>query len=151
MLFSLRIIPIPLLTLFIFSLLWCLNVNSSSRWSSNAFELIIDIVWLSSVKKIISLACFDGLGLQDIFHLLAQRPTLSRFLYSFCEVLIGSLTPENIEVSSGKSFTLASRLADKSLIYYIKKIMDQRIEPWGTLGLTVRFLSIQNISLLPFK
>ena len=75
------------------------------------------ILSLSSVEKIITWACFDGSGLKDIFHLLAQRPTLSRSFFSFCEVLIGLLTTENIEESSAKSFTLASRLPDKSLIH----------------------------------
>ena len=69
---------------------------------------------------------------------------------AFCEVLIGSLTTENIEVSSAKSFTLASRLSDNSLIY-IKKIMDQRVEPWGTPGLIVRFLSIHSFVVFQIK
>ena len=65
--------------------------------SSNASELIIDILWLFSVKKITSWACFDGSRLKDIFHLLAQRPTLSTSLFSFCKVLIESLPTENTE------------------------------------------------------
>ena len=80
-----------------------------------------DILWLSSVKKMTSSACFDGSGLKDIFDLLAQGPTLSWSLFGFCEVLIGSLTTENIEASSAKSFTLVSRLSDNSLIYIKKK------------------------------
>ena len=57
---------------------------------------------------------------KDILHLLAQRTTLSRSSFSFCEVLMESLTTKNFKVSSSMSFTLASRLPDKSLIY-IKK------------------------------
>ena len=45
-------------------------------------------------------ACFNGSGLKDIVHLLVQRPTLWRFLFSFCELLIGSLTTKSIEVLS---------------------------------------------------
>ena len=77
-------------------------------------------------EKITSWACLDESGLKDIFHLLAQRLTLSRSLFSFYEVLIGSRTTENIEVSSVKSFTLGSSLSDKSLIY-IKKTMYQEL------------------------
>ena len=79
-----------------------------------------DILCLSSVQKITSGACLDRSGLKDIFYLLAQRLTLSISLFSFNEVLIGSLTTESIEVSSTKSFSLGSRLSDKSLIH-IKK------------------------------
>ena len=95
-----------------------------------------DIFCLSSVKKITSWACLDGSGLKDIFHLLAHRLTLSRSLFSFCDVLTGSRTTENIEVSSAKNFTLDSRLSDISLIY-IEKNNGPRIEPWGTPTLIV--------------
>ena len=61
--------------------------------------------------------------LKNIFHLLAQRLTLSRSLFSFCEVLTGSRTTKNIEASFAKSITLDYRLSDKSLIY-IKKTID---------------------------
>ena len=87
-------------------------------------------------ERITSWACLDGSGLRDIFHLLAQRLTLSRSLFSFCEVLIGLQTTESIEVSSAKSFTLDSRLSDKSSIY-IKKSNGTRTEPWGTPALIV--------------
>ena len=64
-------------------------------------------------EKMTSWACLDRSGLKDNFHLLAQRLTLSRSLFSFCEVLIGSVTTKNIEVSFAKSFTLDYRLSDK--------------------------------------
>ena len=143
MLLSLRITLIPLLTLFIFSLIWCLNISSSSRCTPICFW--VGICWtvellnrrggwytLSSMKKlqITSWACLDGSRSKDIFYLLPQRLTLSRSLFSFCEVLTGSKTTENNEVSSAKSFTLDSRLPDKSLIYiYIQKTMDQELNP----------------------
>ena len=41
-------------------------------------------------EKIISWTCLDGSGLKDNFNLMSQRLTLSRSLFSFCEVLIGS-------------------------------------------------------------
>ena len=78
----------------------------------------------------------DGSGLKNIFHLLAQRLALSRSLFSFCEVLIGSRTTENIEVSSAKSFAWDSRVSDKSLIY-ITKNNGPRTEPFGTPDLIV--------------
>ena len=80
-------------------------------------------------KKITSQACLDGPGLKDIFHLLTQRLTLSRSLFSFCKVLKGSQTTKNIEVSSTKCFTLDSILSDKALIY--QKTMDQELNPEG--------------------
>ena len=78
-------------------------------------------------EKNTSWACLDGYGLKDIFHLYAQKLTLSRSLFSFYDLLIGSRTTKNIEVSSAKSFTLDSRLSDKSLIYIYKKTMDQEL------------------------
>ena len=48
-------------------------------------------------------------------------------LFSFREVLIGSRTIENTEVSS-RGFTFDPRLSDKSLIY-IKKNNGARIKP----------------------
>ena len=84
-------------------------------------------------EKNTSWAYLDGYGLKDIFHLYAQKLTLSRSLFSFYDVLIGSRTTKNIEVSSAKSFTLDSRLSNKSFIYiYIYKNNGPRIEPWGT-------------------
>ena len=74
-------------------------------------------------KSITFLAYSDGSGLKDIFQILAQRLTPSKSVFSFCEVLIGSRTTENIEVSSAKRFTLDFRLPDKLLVYiyiYIK-------------------------------
>ena len=85
-------------------------------------------------EKNTSWACLDGSGLKDIFHLLAQKLILSRSIFSFCRVLIGSGTNENIEVSSAKSFTLDSRLSDKLLVYTKKGLP---IEPWVTPALTV--------------
>ena len=163
MLLSLRIIPMPLLALFMISLIWCLNVSSSSRCIPKCFW---DICWMVELlnqrdgwytlfvfrEKITSCASLDGSGLKDNFHLLVQRLTLSRSLFSFCEVLIRSRTIENMEVSSAKSFTLDSRLSDKSSIY-IKK---QWTKNW-TLRKTnfdcqpFRFLSIQSNSLLSFE
>ena len=63
--------------------------------------------------------------------------TLPRSLFSFCEVLIWSQTTENIEASSIKSFTLDSRLSDKSLIYTKNKNNGPRTEPCGTPALIV--------------
>ena len=123
------IISMPLLILFIFSLISCLNVSSSSRCIPKCFwdyicrmvELLNKRGWWYTLftfrEKITSWACLDRSGLKDIFDLLAQRLTLSRSLFSFYEVLIGSWTTENIEVSSANSFTLDSRLSDKLLIY----------------------------------
>ena len=63
------------------------------------------------------LSLFDGSALKDILHLLVQRPTLWRYLLSFCEVLIGSLTTENIEVFYQFIIIIeASRFPDKLLI-----------------------------------
>ena len=111
----LRIIPIPLLALFIFSLIWRLNVSSLSRCIPK--YLWVNICWTLELlnirgrwytlfifrEKITPWGCFNGPGLKNIFHLLAQRLTLSRSLFSFCEVLIGSQTTKTIEVSSAKS------------------------------------------------
>ena len=72
-------------------------------------------------KNIISWACVDGSGLKNSFYLLAQRPALAKSLFSFCEVLVGSLVTENIKVSSAKSLTWGSRLLDKLLIYIKEK------------------------------
>ena len=58
----------------------------------------------------------------------AKKLTLSRSLFSFFEVVIGSRIIENIEVSSTVSSTLDPRLSHKSLIY-IKKNNRPRIEP----------------------
>ena len=125
---SLRIIPVPLMALFIFSLIWCLNASSSSRCIT---QCVWDDIWwtvelfnkrggwhalLIFREKITSWACLGGSGLKDIFHLLTQRLNLSRSLLSFCGVLMGSQTTKNIGVSSAKSFSLDSRLSDKSLI-----------------------------------
>ena len=65
--------------------------------------------------------------------------TLLRSLFSFCEVLAGLWTTENIEVSSAKSFTLGSRLSNKSLIYIYQKNNNNgpRTEPSGTPALNV--------------
>ena len=132
-----------LLALFIFSLIWYLNVSCSWRCIPKCFW--DDICWTVELlnkrggcynlfifrEKISSWACLDGSGLKYIFHSLDLRLTLSRSLFSFCEVLIWSRTIENIEVSSAKSFTLDSRLSDKSLIYIYIKNNGPRIEPWG--------------------
>ena len=96
-------------------------------------------------QKITSWACLGGSGLKYIFHLLAQGLTLSRSLFSFCKVLIGSRTTENIEVSSSKSFTLDSRLSNK-----------QWTKNWTLRNTSFdcqpfKFLSIQNNSLLSFE
>ena len=144
----------PLLALFIFWLIRCLNVSSSSRCIPECFW--DDICWTVEFlnkrdgwytlfifrEKITSRACLDGSWLKDIFHLLAQRLTLSRLLVNFCKVLIGSRTTENMEVSYAKSFTLDSRSSDKSLIYMRNTSFD--CQPF-------RFLSIQNNCLLSFK
>ena len=52
-----------------------------------------------------------------------QASTIKTFiqpLFSFTEVVRGSLTTKNIEVSFTKSGTFGSRLSDKSLIYIEK-------------------------------
>ena len=154
-----------LLALFIFSLIWYLNVSCSWRCIPKCFW--DDICWTVELlnkrggcyslfifrEKISSWACLDGSGLKYIFHSLALRLTLSRSLFSFCEVLIGSQTTKNIEVSSAKSFTLDSRLSDKSLIYIKKKTMDQELDPEEhQLSLsTIQSLPIQNNSFLSFE
>ena len=88
MLLSLRIIPMSLLALFIFSLIWYLNVSSPSRCIPKCFW--DDICWTEKLlkerdgwyalfsfrEKITSCACLDGSRLKDIFHLLAKRLTL---------------------------------------------------------------------------
>ena len=96
------------------------KLKSVPKCIPNAFELIIDIFWLSSVKKDYLLSLFWWIWIEGHFPFIGQRPTLSRSLFSFCEVLMGSLITENIYVSSAKSFTLVSRLPNKSLIYIIK-------------------------------
>ena len=164
MLLSLRIIPIPLLALFIYSLIWFLNVSSSSRCIPKCFW--VDICWTEELlstrggwytlfmfrKKITPWACLDGSGVKDNFHLFAKRLTLLRSLFSFFEVLIRSWTTENIEVSSTKSFTSDSRFSGK-LLLYIKK---QWAENWTLRHSSFdcqpfRFLFIQENSLLSFK
>ena len=125
MLLSLQIIPIPLLTLFVFSLIWCLNVSFSSRCIPKCFW--DDICWTVELLnkrggwytlfvfngKITSGACLDGFQLKGVSHLLAQRLTLSRSLFSFDRV---TNNWKLIKVSSAKSFTLDSRSSDKSLM-----------------------------------
>ena len=98
MLLSLRIIPIPLLALFIFSLIWCLDVSPSPRCTANCFwDYICWTVELLNKRggwytvlifreESTSWACLDGSGLKDVFHLLAQRLTLSRSLFSIDRV-----------------------------------------------------------------
>ena len=72
-------------------------------------------------KKVKSWVYFEGSGLNDIFHWLTHRRTWSKSLFSFTEVVSGSLATKNIEVSSAMGFTFESRVSDKSLIC-IKKI-----------------------------
>ena len=67
------------------------------------------------------LSLFWWIWIEGHFPFIGPRTNLSWSLFSFYEVLIGSLTTENIEVSSAKSFTLVSRLSDYSLIYIKKK------------------------------
>ena len=95
------------------------------------------IYFVHTSLKITSWACLDRSGSKDIFHLLAQRLTLSRALLSFFKVLIESRTTKN-QVSTSKSFTLDSRLSDISLIY-IKKHNGPRTEPWETLALIISY------------
>ena len=125
-----------------------------SSWSCWTVELLNRRGgWYTLVifrEKDYLLGLFWWIWIEGYFHLLFMTDHLSWSLFSFCEGLIGPLTTENIEVSSAKSYTLVSRLSDNSLMY-IKKIMDQRVEPWGTPGLIVRFLSIQNNSFVVFR
>ena len=120
MLFSLRIVPMPLLALFIFSLIWCLNVSSWSRcipkcfWVDNWYTLVI------FREKDYHLSLFWWIWIEGHFPFIGPKTNFIKIFISFCEVLIGLLTTENIKVSSVKSFTLASRLPDKSLIYFKK-------------------------------
>ena len=130
MLFNLQIIPIHLLALFIFSLIWWSNVSSSSRCDPKCFW--VDICWTVELLnrrdewyivylpwKNYLLSVFWWVWIEGHFPLAGPTilQTLSRSLFSFLEVFIGSLTDENIEVSSAKSVTLGSRLSDKLLIY----------------------------------
>ena len=54
---------------------------------------------------------------------------------SIVDVFI-SCTTENREVSSGHSLALDDKLSGKSLIW-IKKSNGPKIDPWGTLALTL--------------
>ena len=92
-----------------------MNVNSLSRCIPKYFW--VNICWTVELlnirggwctlfifrEKITTWACLDGSGLKDILHLLAQKLTVSRSLFSFYEVLIGSRTTKTIEVSSAKN------------------------------------------------
>ena len=98
----------PLLALFIVWIILCLNVCSSSRYIPKCFWddvcLTVELLnkrggWYTLFtfsEKITSWACLDGSGLKEIFHLLAQRLTLSSSLFNFWEVLIRSQTTEKL-------------------------------------------------------
>ena len=47
----------------------------------------VSLTW----QKTTAWACFEGSGLNDIFHWLGYRPKLSRSLFSFTEVVTGLL------------------------------------------------------------
>ena len=117
--------------LFIFSLIWCLYVSSSSKCIPKCFW--VDICWkveslnrrggwytffiFCEKKNFLSL--FWCIWIEEHFPLLTQRSTLS-----------------NLYLSSVKSFTLESRLSDKSFIY-IKKYNGPRSKPWRRIAMIV--------------
>ena len=105
---------------FIFSLIRCSNVSSTSRCIPKCFRVDNRYSLVIFREKDYLLSLFWWIWIEGHFPFIGQRPTLSRSLFSFCEVLMGSLITENIYVSSAKSFTLVSRLPNKSLIYIIK-------------------------------
>ena len=84
-----------LLALFMFLLIWCLNVSSSSRCIPKCFwDVVCWTVELLNKRdgwytlfifreKITSWSCLNGSGLKDIFHLLAQRLTLQDHYLAF--------------------------------------------------------------------
>ena len=63
-------------------------------------------------EEITSWPYFDGSGSKDIFHLLAQGPTLSRSFFSFCED-----NRKHWSIICKRLYIIVSRLSDNSLIY----------------------------------
>ena len=103
-----------------------LNVSVSSRhipWCfcgnicENLELLNSRAEWSTLREKIKSWACFDRFGLNDIFHWLIYKLTVSRFLFWFTEVVSGSLATEKLNYHLQWALQLiVFRLFDKSLI-----------------------------------
>ena len=94
-----------------------LNVRTGS-WVTQRF-----------LEKTISLACFEGSGLNDIFHLKAQLDIKFRSsLHSIAECLSLSFKTENIDVSSANIFILDWIPSGISLIK-IRKNSGPNVEP----------------------
>ena len=72
-------------------------------------------------KKNNSLACFEGSGLNDIFHLKAQLDIRFRSSLSIAASLLLSFITENIDVSSANIFILDWIPSGLSLINIRKK------------------------------
>ena len=84
---------------------WCLCE------SVDEITLLLNIrtgSWVTQrfLEKIISLACFEGSGLNDIFHLKAQLDIRFRSSLSIAESLSLTFKTENIDVSSANIFII---------------------------------------------
>ena len=83
------------------------------------------------LEKIISLACFEGSGLKDIFQEYAHLDIKYRSSLSVTEAAILSFITENIDVSSAKKIIFDWIPSGISLMK-IRKKRGPNIEPWGT-------------------
>ena len=83
------------------------------------------------LETTIDLACFEGSGLNDIFHLKAQLDIRCRSSLSIAESLSSSFKTENIDVASVNIFILDWIPSRISLIK-VRKSSVPNIEPWGT-------------------
>ena len=102
------IIPIP----FIFYGYFFFQMIDKTKFTiHNEITLLLNIrtgSWVTQrfLEKTISLTCFDGSGLNDIFHLKAQLDIRFRSSISIAESLQLSIKTENINVSSVNIFIL---------------------------------------------
>ena len=117
-LYRLLIMPIPLFSMNIFSFRCLIKLSLLSKIMSRCLcESVDEITLLLNIRtgswvtqrfleKTISFACFEGSGLNYIFHLKAQLDIRFRSSFSISESLSLSFKTENIHVSSANIFIL---------------------------------------------
>ena len=125
-LLSFLIILVLFIALDIFSLIWQIKLRLSFKNISKCFcqlaqstgalskRFLDELIWLVSLKISLPEHVFN----QDWKTISTYKPTqifFAAFISLFAEML-QSFTTGNIDVSSAKSFTVQSKLSDKSLI-----------------------------------
>ena len=80
------------------------------------------------VEKVISLACFEGSRLKDIFQVYAQLDIKLRSSFSVTEALMLSFLTENIDVSSANIF-MFDWIPSRISLIKIRKKSGPNIEP----------------------